>query len=257
MTALTEFGITPIDDIMHRQIDRADFLSDSIFFTKAEALLNGIAPYILNDYLPHIEYNERLRWNPGGFIVDVLGECELGQMRVHYYPEDEPRKTEVGPTGHDHRTLLASQTILNCYQDCLCSVRTVRPNDPAALRAKASGEPLPRLFTVRRTGLDQDKLVSDGRLVVVTQDFHRVIPAHRNHRIVNGAFHLPEVPEGELTVTAVIDSPAFTKQSRLWFPEGQHPDEDFVISPRRLVTAVEFASLKRQIARATALQFQS
>lgn len=205
MSTLESFGIKPGSDERHLIMAGSSYLKEEEFFQQAEAKLAEVAPVVLEEVVPHLEKYSG-RWNPGGFMAFPLGlHDELGQLRLHIWPESIERESSDGPNIHNHSWYLSSLILAGVYSDKLFKLHNWSTTDPEIIK----DEGLVEVFQTIRNPAGQDAFVSTGRFVKPVSSFERVVTKGATHRIVPEMYHVTTVPVDQLAVTLIFDSHAF------------------------------------------------
>ena len=238
MNRLSEFGVTSRTDEQHTVQADQIFIPTNEFASRSQELLDQLGVVVGEDIIPNLEAYFG-RWNPGGFMVFPLGMHNLGSVRLHVWPDDEPRETNDGPSIHSHAWHLSSLIMRGVYEDTLFELEVLKE-----YVSKQGENPLPRLYQSQLDVDGRDILVTDGSHVRPIAISERCYKAGEKHFIPMGVPHLPRIPAGQTTATLVVDSPAFLETTNVvLYPHMEQPG-DRVARTRRLVNEAAAIAVK-------------
>lgn len=215
MISLADFDIRSGSDEQHLQNSTRRILSSAEFFKQAGDVLKVIGPRVLEEVTPELETYQG-KWNPGGFMVFPIGvHEELGSLRFHVWPEGITRESSQGPNIHDHAWFLRSEILLGTYKDTLYGIEDVG-SATEGLTEGTFG-----LYETARNAGGHDILAKTGRLVKPVPLGDREIEAGGSHDIDLGMYHITTIPDSELAVTLIFDSPPFGPTTRVLIPSTE------------------------------------
>jgi len=245
-TTLGSFGIRAGHDMHHGTIaDVRDFPADR-FFGEAAELLTDAAPMVLDDIVPRLEEIPAL-WNPGSFMVFPLGKREDGSsLRLHVWMRGLERQTPQGPNIHEHVWHLISRNLVahseaaepRPYRDTLYGWEKVSP------KGEADDIDLRRLYMTKRRPGGLDTLETDGTTVRPIPLLEREVQIDGIHTMESDTAHLSDIPPDQLTVTLVLDSPAFANSTAVLLDRSK---PNVIERIRRPVAVADVLTAKGQI----------
>lgn len=241
MSRLAELGVVSGSDEQHTVQAGQEFIPPDDFASESGELLDQLSVVVTEDVIPDLEAYFG-RWNPGGFMVFPLGMHDLGSVRLHVWPDDEPRETNDGPSIHSHAWHLTSLIMKGVYEDTLFELEV-----PEDYHPEPGESPLPRLYRSQLGADGRDVLVTDGSHVKPKPINDRRCVAGEKHFIPMGVPHLPRIPAGQTTATLVVDSPAFSETTDVvLYPHMEHVGNQ-VARARRLVDEAAAVAVKAKL----------
>ncbi len=241
---LEALGIKSGQDAQHSHlVQPADYEAER-YFAQARDLLLQATVVVLEEIVPQLEKYAG-RWNPGGFMVFLLGLTEDGSsLRLHVSAEGMRRDILNGPFIHNHGWQLISRVLAGEYSDQIFDVKK-EPSADVTIPEKG----ILRLYETRRNANGIDELVTDGTIVKATPIEDREIHAGEFHSIeAMKVYHKPTTPSDRLAATLVLDSPAFTKTTHVLLANS----EPITLERRRIALEQESIEVaKEQLSKIT------
>lgn len=219
-----------------------DYRDPSIFYPKAEALLQDAREEVYDEFIPNLE-RQQGTWHPLGFMAWKLGRLEsLGVLRMDMWPAGFRQESPRGPKIHDHTWHLSSLVLDGTYEDTLYSVEEV--DQKVLSEEERQRQNLLRVFRPSYSK-ENPGLVTDGTCAIVEPIEGRTIEAGGMHTIDTGVFHTTTIPMGRLAATLVLESPAIHKHPRILMDTPMDP-----LSGAKLqITEEEATRAKEQLLR--------
>lgn len=178
------------------------------------------------------------RWHPNGFAVFHLNDHhELGNLRLHIWPDTTRVNRPEGAPIHTHAWHLCSRVLAGTY------IETIYGEDSSGtVSAK-------RYYRGTINYLEDKNSITDPGSSLLRPTIEVEVTEGKYHEVAAGVPHETCISEGEFTATLLITSPPILEKVHVYSPEEITPSNYH----RPALTSDEKMRLLHHLGRQTAL----